>query len=195
MPIQYYYDRDKLITEISPFYRLDFLYDEYDELYGLIFNETKKYFYIKDHLQNILGIVDTDGILVVKYSCDAWGNHKVLDGNGNLNTDYNFIGNLNPFRYKGYYYDTESNMYYCKSRYYVPEWCRWLNADSIVFNFKMGFGTINGCNLFNYCFNNPTIYFDIDGLYPTETRKVYLFNIERQYKKEYNMFNSLKRII
>ncbi len=184
MPIQYYYDRDKLITEISPFYRLDFLYDEYDELYGLIFNETKKYFYIKDHLQNILGIVDTDGILVVKYSCDAWGNHKVLDGNGNLNTDYNFIGNLNPFRYKGYYYDTESNMYYCKSRYYVPEWCRWLNADSIVFNFKMGFGTINGCNLFNYCFNNPTIYFDIDGLYPTETRKVYLFNIERQYKKE-----------
>ena len=48
MPIQYYYDRDKLITEISPFYRLDFLYDEYDELYGLIFNETKKYFYIKE---------------------------------------------------------------------------------------------------------------------------------------------------
>ena len=79
--------------------------------------------------------MDTDGILVVKYSCDAWGNHKVLDGNGNLNTDYNFIGNLNPFRYKGYYYDTESNMYYCKSRYYVPEWCRWLNADSIVFKF------------------------------------------------------------
>ncbi|MCI9653808.1 MAG: hypothetical protein HFG91_05650 [Acholeplasmatales bacterium] len=187
MPIQYYYDRDKLITEISPFYRLDFLYDEYDELYGLIFNETQKYFYIKDHLQNILGIVDTDGVLVVKYSCDAWGNHIVLDNNNVENTSHNFIGNLNPFRYKGYYYDTESNMYYCKSRYYVPEWCRWLNADSIVFNFKMGFGAINCCNVFNYCFNNPSIYSDLDGLYPKEACKTLdlydLYSIGYQFEQ------------
>ena len=59
---------------------------------------------------------------MVKYSCDVWGNHKVLDGNGNENTSDSFIGNINPFRYKGYYYDKESNMYYCKSRYYVLEW-------------------------------------------------------------------------
>lgn len=124
---------------------------------------------------------------MVKYSCDAWGNHIVLDNNNVENTSHNFIGNLNPFRYKGYYYDTESNMYYCKSRYYVPEWCRWLNADSIVFNFKMGFGAINCCNVFNYCFNNPSIYSDLDGLYPKEACKTLdlydLYSIGYQFEQ------------
>lgn len=61
-------------------------------------------------MHNILGIVDMNGSIVVKYKCDAWGNHEVLDSNGNRNTSDTFIGNINPFRYKGYYYDKESNI-------------------------------------------------------------------------------------
>lgn len=76
-------------------------------------------------MQNIIAITTLSGEIVVKYTYDAWG--KLLSTTGSLAFD---IGALNPFKYKGYYYDQESGMYYCKSRYYVPEWCRWLNADS-----------------------------------------------------------------
>ena len=155
----YLYSGNKLILEDNPSYELNFLYDENGLLYGFIKNSAK-YFYIRDVYQNILGIIDNTGAIVVKYSYDAWGNHKVLDGNGNVNTSTSFIGNINPFRYKGYYYDKESNMYYCKSRYYVPEWCRWLNADSIGF---LNPQNIHELNLFAYCKNNPVMYVDPSG--------------------------------
>ena len=64
-------------------------------------------------------------------------------------------GNVyNPIRYKGYYYDIETNMYYCNSRYYVPELFRWLNMDSID---NMDIYSLNGNNLFMYCNNNPVM--------------------------------------
>ncbi len=156
---KYYYDGDLLITEIAPGYRLDFLYDENNQLYGFIYNNSDKYFYIRDFMQSILGIIDTSGNLVVKYGYTAYG--TITDISGSL---AGTIGAHNPFRYKGYYYDTETSMYYCKSRYYVPEWCRWLNGDNIVC-FKAQ--TINGMNLFSYCQNNPITYVDENGNMPT----------------------------
>ena len=62
---------------------------------------------------------------------DAWGNHKVLDDAGTENTSDDFIGNINPIRYRGYYYDRETNLYYLISRYYDPEIGRFINNDSI----------------------------------------------------------------
>ena len=56
-------------------------------------------------------------------------------------------------RYKGYYFDEKTGFYYCKSRYYVPEWCRWLNADLPEF---LQPESINTLNLFAYCGNGPT---------------------------------------
>ena len=67
--------------------------------------------------------IDSTGDLVVKYDYTAYGECTVKQNSEGL-------AEINPFRYKGYYYDTESQMYYCNSRYYVPEWCRWLTADS-----------------------------------------------------------------
>ncbi len=151
----YTYDGNRLIRETSMNGKLDFLYDEYGSLYGFIKDDDEKFFYIRDRLQNILGIINISGQIVVKYNCDAWGNHEVLDGNGNKNTSETFIGNINPIRYKGYYYDKESNMYYCQSRYYVPEWCRWLNADSIG---CLEINRLDGLNLFAYCGNDPVNY-------------------------------------
>ncbi len=124
--VNYVYSGNKLIAEECPYYDLNFLYDENDQLYGFIKDSSLKYFYLRDSLQNILGIIDSTGNLVVKYDYTAYGECTItLDTNG--------IGALNPFRYKGYYYDNESGMYYCNSRYYVPEWCRWLTPRS-VFN-------------------------------------------------------------
>lgn len=155
----YYYDGDKLITEVAPSYRLDFLYDENNQLYGFISNNNSKYYYVRDFMQNILGIIASNGNLVVKYDYTAYG--KITSTTG---SQASTIGAYNPFRYKGYYYDPETNMYYCKSRYYVPEWCRWLNGDSIG---CVNLQDINGMNLFSYCENNPIMLFDESGNMPS----------------------------
>ena len=71
--------------------------------------------------------------------------------------------NTHPFRYKGYYFDSESGMYYCHTRYYVPEWCRWLNADHPSF---LQPESLQGMNLFAYCGNNPVMCLDKYGYMP-----------------------------
>ena len=73
------------------------------------------------------------------------------------------IGQLNPFRYKGYYFDNESGMYYCNSRYYNPQWGRFLNYDSIV---CLNLENVNGLNLYCYCYNNPISYSDPSSCLP-----------------------------
>lgn len=151
----YIYDGNKLIRETSINNTLDFLYDEYDNLYGFIKDNSEKYLYIRDQLQNIIGITDINGKIVVKYSYDAWGAIKSI-----IDTSSSGIGKLNPFRFKGYYYDNESSMYYCKTRYYVPQWGRWLSADSIEY---LNPESINKLNLYTYANNNPVIYYDPDG--------------------------------
>ena len=151
--IKYYYNNGKLQTEVRSSNRLDYLYDENDQLYGFVLNKTTKYFYVRDILGNILGIVDSEGNLVVKYNYNAYGDHYITGSNTE-------IGYINPFRYKGYYFDEESGFYYCKSRYYVVDWCRWLTQDSIEY---IDTDSIGGINLFTYCNNNPVMYSDGSG--------------------------------
>ncbi len=156
--ITYYeYDGDKLIYEKSSTARLDFLYDENGELYGFIKDSKDKYFYIRDCLKNILGIIDSEGKLVVKYYHEAYGKCTIISDTSGCS-----IGSLNPFRYKGYYYDSETGMYYCQSRYYVPDWCRWLNADNPNFLEPQ---SLNGLNIFAYCGNDPVNAYDLSGAF------------------------------
>ena len=100
---------------------------------------------------------------MLQYWYDAWGNHKVVDNNGNEITDPNHIGNLNPFRYRGYYYDVETGLYFLQTRYYDPVVGRFLNRDSIQYADPE---TINGLNLYAYCLNNPVAYSDPSGSFP-----------------------------
>ena len=111
------------------------------------------YVYRKDAQGNIIAILDSYGNAVVEYSYDAWGNNNV----GGTSVT---LGNLNPFRYRGYYYDTETKLYYLQTRYYDPEVGRFINIDNIEYADPE---TINGLNLYAYCNNNPVNYYDPSG--------------------------------
>ena len=110
--------------------------------------------------RSFLWLIDNNGNTVVEYYYDAWGNHKVVDEKGDEITDQDDIGNLNPFRYRGYYYDTETGLYFLQTRYYAPEVGRFLNRDSVQYADPE---TINGLNLYAYCLNNPVEYADPTG--------------------------------
>ena len=97
---------------------------------------------------------------MVEYKYDSWGNHAVLDANGADIALETHIGNLNPFRYRGYYYDAETDLYYLQSRYYDPETGRFLNSDAYSY---LSPETLNGLNLYAYCGNNPVMNIDPEG--------------------------------
>ena len=105
----------------------------------------------------LLGILDASDNLVVEYKYDAWG--KVLSITGSL---ANTIGQYNPIRYRGYYYDNETGFYFLNSRYYDPETGRFLNTDSALGQL----GNVQGNNMFAYCFNNPINMSDPTGNWP-----------------------------
>ena len=137
---------------------LEFFYDF--EGVTSVRHKKQMYFYLRDGQGNIIAIVDSTGSVVVQYYYDAWGNHKVVDANSNEVTSSNHLGNLNPFRYRGYYYDVETGLYFLQTRYYDPEVGRFLNRDSVSYADPQ---TINGLNLYAYCLNNPVEYVDPDG--------------------------------
>ena len=85
---------------------------------------------------------------MVSYTYDAYGQVVSVEGN-------QIVGQLNPIRYKGYYYDVETQLYWVSSRYYSPELCRWISPDSIEY---LDSESINGLNLYCYCENNPVNY-------------------------------------
>ena len=101
------------------------------------------------------------GTLVARYIYDAWGNTiSVQNANGNAITSSTHIANLNRIRYRGYYWDAETNLYYLQSRYYDPVTCRFVNADSLL-------DSANGYNVFSYCGNNPIQSEDKSGEFGT----------------------------
>lgn len=112
------------------------------------------YYYIKYLTGLIIGIYNVDGKIVARYEYDAWGNHKVIN---DANTD---IGTVSPFRYRGYYYYDETGYFWLSSRYYVPEWDRFLTPDNIT---NLEPTSISGLNLYVYA-NNNSIFIGLGAL-------------------------------
>jgi len=139
-----------------------FRYDGNNELVSLNYNDNE-YFYIKNVQGDIIGIVDEDGNLVVEYTYDAWG--KLLTTTGSLAST---VGAINPFRYRGYRYDTETGLLYVGSRYYDPEVGRFINADDTSV-LSLTQGELLGANLFAYCNNNPVMNSDPSGYIKVKT--------------------------
>ncbi len=121
------------------------------------------YFYRKNLFGDVLAIYNANGQRIANYRYDAWGYHIPEDDD-----DENLaIKNINPFRYRSYYYDTETCLYYLESRYYDPELCRFLNPDTIDY---LGDGEeLHNYNLFAYCGNNPVMRTDPSGHVILET--------------------------
>ena len=120
---------------------------------------SENYYLLVSNIQgDIIGIYDSTGTRVVTYVYDAWG--RILSTTG---TGANTIGVYNPFRYRGYYYDTETSLYYLNSRYYDPNVGRFLNSDSQIAGVG---GGIRGYNLFSYCMNDPVNLRDSNGNWP-----------------------------
>ena len=144
---------------------LTYLYDEAGTRYGFQYKNGSSisyYYYVYNGQGDVIGILNSSGTLVAEYFYDAWGHiFNIKDGSGNLISSSNttHIANLNPFRYRGYYYDTESGLYYLNSRYYDPYTCRFINADTYA---STGQG-MNSTNMFAYCGNNPVLNADDSG--------------------------------
>ena len=133
-----------------------YFYDDNDVRYGFSYNGML--YYYKYNLQgDVTGIYNADGQLVVEYKYDAWG--KVLSITGSLAST---IGQYNPIRYRGYYYDSETGFYYISSRYYDPEIGRFINADTTEV-LSVSPMSMADKNLFAYCDNNPIVRVDIEG--------------------------------
>ena len=132
-----------------------YLFDENGDRFGLEYNGSK-YVYLFNAQGDVVAIVNSSNQLVAKYAYDAWG--KLLSITGSAAST---VGAANPIRYRGYYYDTESGLYYLNSRYYDPETGRFLNADGLL----GANGDILSYNQFAYCSNNPIIYYDHEGYY------------------------------
>ena len=154
----------------------DVLYYYYDEtgVAGFEYNGTN-YYFLKNIQGDVINILNSSGQVVVTYSYDAWG--KVLSVTG---SQASTVGQINPFRYRGYYYDTETGFYYLQTRYYDPTVGRFLNADGYV---STGQGII-GNNMFAYCSNNPVAFADYNGqglFYNGEAHKAVLDDIYKNY--------------
>ncbi|MBR6410831.1 MAG: RHS repeat-associated core domain-containing protein [Clostridia bacterium] len=141
-------------------YCLVYLYDENGAPIGFRYrtpnyakNVFDGFFFEKNIQGDIIGIWDQSGTKIVSYTYDAWGNMTVSG------TGASTIGSKNPFRYRGYYYDTETGLYYLQTRYYNPIWGRFINADRFV----NGNSNITGFCGFAYCSNNPIRYVDPRG--------------------------------
>jgi len=131
-----------------------YYYDENGAPLGLNWNG-EDYFYYKNIFGDILGILDENGSLVVRYTYDAWGNPISVTGSMAAT-----LGQDNPFRYRGYYYDTETGLYYLNARYYNPEWGRFLSPDPVLDT-----SSAVGCNLFTCCGNDPINRIDESGAF------------------------------
>ena len=107
----------------------------------------QQYYYRKNLQGDIVAICDHCGNLLGEYEYDAWG--KILSQGGSE------LLTINPFRYRGYYYDEETGLYYLNSRYYDPETGRFISPDSLKY---LEPETCNGLNLYAYCGNNPVVY-------------------------------------
>ena len=152
-----------------------FSYDANGDVVSVNYNEIE-YFYLRNGQNDIVGLMDGNGNRVVEYTYDAWG--KLISTTGTLATS---LGADNPFRYRGYYYDTETGLYYLMTRYYDPEVCRFISADVYM---TTGQGVLGG-NMFAYCLNNPVNMFDTLGCAPEWLERLWIFRyIHRQVQED-----------
>ena len=144
--------------ELSSTDKIVYLYDA-NNIIGMVYTLNgveSTYYFQRNLLGDVIGIYDTNRTKVGGYAYDAWGNCTItLDTNG--------IATRNPIRYRGYYYDDDTKLYYLNARYYNPEWRRFISPDNTAY---LDPESVNGLNLYCYCGNDPVNYCDPSGKLP-----------------------------
>ena len=152
---RYYYDGTRVVAEEKDGELTRYYYDS-SGVIGM-FYDGNDYYFTKNLFGDIIKVVKRDGVVVAQYSYDVWGKCTVT-------TNVDGMANINPFRYRGYYYDVESDLYYLQSRYYSPEFRRFISLDS--YGLLPDLAQAGDLNLYAYCSNNPVMYTDPDGRSP-----------------------------
>lgn len=161
----YEYLDGKLMHETRGEAYFDYYYDSNGQLYAISYqlsstSDKMVYYFTHNWRGDIVGIYNGNGDLKSTYSYDSWGNVVAIkDADGNAITSATHVANLNPFRYRGYYFDTETGLYYLMSRYYDPVTHRFVNSDGY---FQSGDGLLD-TNMNAYCRNNPVNCYDPTG--------------------------------
>ena len=137
---------------------MDFIYDNQGLPFALNYSTNNgssftTYYYVLNLQGDVVKLVDGGGTSVASYAYDAWG--KILSSSGSK-------AEINPLRYRGYYYDTETGFYYLQSRYYDPVTHRFINADAPEYS-EIAADSLDDTNLFAYCSNNPVMRVDETG--------------------------------
>lgn len=154
---------------------LHFFYGSNGEVIGFRYNGND-YFYVKNAMSDIIAITDSNKNIVAEYRYDPWG--KVIDEE-NLTA----IGNLNPFRYRSYYYDSDIKMYYLQSRYYDAEVGRFINCDDVSY-----IGVTESevsYNPFVYCENDSINHYDSNGFWSADLHYGRNSKYKNSKKKKY----------
>ena len=152
---RYIWNSSQLMADVGASDAFYFHYSSGGELIGYTYKTADaetECILVKNQQGDVERVISADGTVLAAYTYDAWGN--VLTSEGSLATS-------NPIRYRGYYFDTETSLYYVSSRYYDPEIGRFINSDDI--DYLGADGSPLSYNLFAYCMNNPVNRFDVNG--------------------------------
>ena len=158
--VTYVYDNQgRLVKEILSFVGADmsattndihYLYDD-SGIIGMVKDGTTYYFH-RNIQGDVVGVYNSSGTKLVTFKYDAYGNCTV---NGDA-----VLAQYCKIRYRGYYFDAETGLYWVQTRYYNPEWCRWISPDTLDY---LDPETAHGLNLYAYCGNDPINYVDPSG--------------------------------
>ena len=145
----------EVITAPTETTTLDFFYDESGRPFAFNYSvdgdTASTYYYILNLQGDVVQIIDANGVMQAEYVYSPWG--EIISAEGDL-------AEINPLRYRGYYYDSETGFYYLQSRYYDPENHRFINADTYA---STDSSDAIACNMFAYCGNNPIAATDPGG--------------------------------
>ena len=152
---EYFLNGSQILAQKTGESTMWFFYDQQGNRVGMADSSNHFYYYLYNLQGDVIAIADAStGKLVATYKYDAWGNCTVTNATGFT------VGTDNPFRYRGYYYDTETGLYYLNSRYYDPEVGRFINADKYIVTDPQ---SVLCANTFAYCENNPVNNSDPSG--------------------------------